>query len=319
MRRTTLSFLLPLLAVAAGAQPRKAVFIITDAEGVAGICRQSLTETTSSEHQRLITGEVNAAVRGFFAGGATEVVVWDGHDGSQTLSGLTIEPRARLIHGSLGASMLLERGWAAVAFLGQHARANRAPAVMAHSYSSLGIQKMTLNGKEAGEIETRAALAGWYGVPVIFLSGDQAAAADLLAIVPDAETAVVKEAIGYYACISESAPAAQTLIELKARASMAKIGLIPEIVVRYRSPYFQHIFSGGYSAGYYSYIWSEVLDADAFQAFKETSLFDKATAESFRRNILARGNTEEPMELFKKFRGREPKVGALLKRRGLVR
>jgi len=102
-------------------------------------------------------------------------------------------------------------------------------------------------------------------------------------------------------------------------AALAKIGLIPEIVVRYRSPYFQHIFSGGYSAGYYSYIWSEALDADAFQAFKETSLFDPKTAESFRRNILARGNTEEPMDLFKRFRGREPKVDALLKRRGLSR
>jgi D-amino peptidase len=226
MRRITLSLLLPLLAVAAGAQPRKAVFIITDAEGVAGLCRQSLTETTSSEHQRLITGEVNAAVRGFLAGGATEVVVWDGHDGSQTLSALTIEPRAKLIHGSLGASMLLERGWAGIAFLGQHARANRSPAVMAHSYSSLGVQTMKMNGKEAGEIETRAALAGWYGVPVIFLSGDQAAAADLLAIVPDAETAVVKEALGYYACISMSAPQAQALIENKARASMAKIGKV---------------------------------------------------------------------------------------------
>ena len=102
-------------------------------------------------------------------------------------------------------------------------------------------------------------------------------------------------------------------------ASMARIGLIPEIVVRYRSPYFSHIFSGGYAAGYYSYIWCEVLDADAFQAFKETSLFDPKTAESFRRNILARGNTEEPMDLYKKFRGREPKVEALLKRRGLLR
>ncbi|MCJ7611687.1 MAG: M3 family metallopeptidase [Candidatus Aminicenantes bacterium] len=105
-------------------------------------------------------------------------------------------------------------------------------------------------------------------------------------------------------------------------ASMTKIGLIPEIIVRYRSPYFQHIFSGGlggYSAGYYSYIWCEVLDADAFQAFKETSLFDRKTAESFRRNIFARGNTEEPMDLYKKFRGREPKVDALLKRRGLLR
>jgi peptidyl-dipeptidase Dcp len=73
------------------------------------------------------------------------------------------------------------------------------------------------------------------------------------------------------------------------------IGLIPEIVVRYRSTYFSHIFSGGYSAGYYSYKWSEVLDADAFGAFKETSLFDKETAGSFRENILARGGTEDPI------------------------
>jgi peptidyl-dipeptidase Dcp len=100
-------------------------------------------------------------------------------------------------------------------------------------------------------------------------------------------------------------------------AAMARIGLIPEIVSRYLSPYFTHIFSGGYSAGYYSYIWAEVLDADAFQAFKETSLFDRATAESFRRNILERGGTEEPMVLYKRFRGREPKIDPLLKKRGL--
>ena len=102
-------------------------------------------------------------------------------------------------------------------------------------------------------------------------------------------------------------------------ASMKKIGLIPEIAVRYRSPNFAHVFSGGYAAGYYSYIWCEVLDADAFAAFKETSLFDPKTAESFRRNILATGNTEEPLVLFKRFRGREPKVDALLKRRGLIK
>jgi peptidyl-dipeptidase Dcp len=102
-------------------------------------------------------------------------------------------------------------------------------------------------------------------------------------------------------------------------ASMAKIGLIPEIVVRYRSPYFSHIFSGGYSSGYYSYIWSEVLDADAFQAFKETSLFDQATAKSLRDNILSRGGTEDAMVLYKKFRGREPKVEPLLKRKGFLK
>jgi len=99
--------------------------------------------------------------------------------------------------------------------------------------------------------------------------------------------------------------------------SLNKIGLIPEIIVRYKSPYFNHIFSGGYASGYYSYIWAEVLDADAFQAFKETSLFDQKTAQSFRENILERGGTEDPMILYKRFRGAEPKVEALLKKRGL--
>jgi peptidyl-dipeptidase Dcp len=99
--------------------------------------------------------------------------------------------------------------------------------------------------------------------------------------------------------------------------SMARIGLIPEIVSRYRTTYFNHIFSGGYSAGYYSYIWAAVLDSDAFQAFKETSLFDPATARSFRTNILERGGSEDPMVLYKRFRGREPRIEPLLKKRGL--
>jgi peptidyl-dipeptidase Dcp len=101
--------------------------------------------------------------------------------------------------------------------------------------------------------------------------------------------------------------------------SLNRIGLIPEIVVRYRSTHFSHIFSGGYSAGYYSYKWSEVLDADAFEAFKETSLFDPATARSFRDHILARGGSEDPMVLYKRFRGREPSIEPLLKRSGLSR
>ena len=100
-------------------------------------------------------------------------------------------------------------------------------------------------------------------------------------------------------------------------ASLGKIGLIPEIVVRYRSTYFRHIFSGGYSSGYYSYIGAEVLDADAFQAFKEAGLFEQKTARAFRKNILAAGGTEDPMTLYKRFRGAEPKIDALLKRRGL--
>ncbi len=99
--------------------------------------------------------------------------------------------------------------------------------------------------------------------------------------------------------------------------AMKEIGLIPEIVVRYRSPYFAHIFAGGYSSGYYSYIWAEVLDADAFEAFKETSLFDQKTAKAFRENILERGGTDDPMTLYKNFRGTEPSIKPMLKRKGL--
>jgi peptidyl-dipeptidase Dcp len=101
------------------------------------------------------------------------------------------------------------------------------------------------------------------------------------------------------------------------KASMEKIGLIPEIVTRYRSPYFRHIFEGGYDAGYYSYIWSEVLDCDAFEAFKEKGIFDPATALSFRKNILEKSGSEDAMEMYLKFRGREPSVEPLLEKRGL--
>ena len=101
------------------------------------------------------------------------------------------------------------------------------------------------------------------------------------------------------------------------KRSMERIGLLPEILPRYRSTYYLHIFGGGYSAGYYSYIWAQVLDADAFQAFKETSLFDSDRAARFRKFILERSGTDEAMKLYKEFRGAEPKVDALLKRKGL--
>ena len=101
------------------------------------------------------------------------------------------------------------------------------------------------------------------------------------------------------------------------KASMKRIGLIDEIIPRYKSNYFQHIFAGGYSAGYYSYMWSEVLDKDAFNAFVETSLFDQATATSFRENILEKGGSVEEMEMYVNFRGAEPTIEPLLKGRGL--
>lgn len=99
-----------------------------------------------------------------------------------------------------------------------------------------------------------------------------------------------------------------------------RLGMPAEVQFRYRSPYFRHIFgSDGYASGYYTYLWAEVLDADGFELFKQKGIFDPATAAAFKKYVLEAGGTEDPMELYKKFRGREPRVEALLRNRGLLK
>ena len=105
--------------------------------------------------------------------------------------------------------------------------------------------------------------------------------------------------------------------EIFEKEAMNKINLPSTIIPRYRSTYFNHIFAGGYSAGYYSYIWSGVLDTDAFEVFKINGLFNQDYAKSFRKNVLEKGGTEDPMELYKSFRGAEPSTEPLLRKRGL--
>ncbi|MDO6775276.1 M3 family metallopeptidase [Shewanella sp. 3_MG-2023] len=100
--------------------------------------------------------------------------------------------------------------------------------------------------------------------------------------------------------------------------SLANMGLIKEIAPRYRSSYFSHIFAGGYSAGYYSYLWSDILGADAFEAFKENGIFDPTTAQAFRDNILSQGGSADPMQLYRQFRGKDAGIEPLLKSRGLL-
>jgi len=112
----------------------------------------------------------------------------------------------------------------------------------------------------------------------------------------------------------------QTIADVKAfeKQAMEGTSLYPDVAENCMSTSFSHIFQGGYSSGYYSYKWAEVLDADAFAYFQEKGIFDKETATKFKENILSKGGTELPMELYKKFRGQEPKVEALLKRAGLI-
>jgi peptidyl-dipeptidase Dcp len=102
------------------------------------------------------------------------------------------------------------------------------------------------------------------------------------------------------------------------RSILEKYGIPSEIAPRYRSTYFQHIFAGGYGAGYYSYMWSEVLDADAYDAFPSNNKFDRATAEKFREWVLSKGGSKDPMALYKAFRGEAPSVEPLLRRRGFL-
>ena len=101
------------------------------------------------------------------------------------------------------------------------------------------------------------------------------------------------------------------------RKALESVSMFDDVDGCIFSPQFSHIFSGGYAAGYYSYKWAEVLDADAFSLFLKNGLFDKATADSFRRNVLMKGGTEHPMTLYKRFRGQEPTIDALLERDGI--
>ena len=187
MKTVSLAIILSACVLTAFAQtskPKK-VFMITDMEGVSGILDSDMQclpykSPRWEESHKLLTGEVNAAVDGLLAGGATEVVVWDGHDSSQSLSVLDIHPKARLLTGMpISPTLELDPSYSAVIFIGQHAMAGARNAILSHSYSSLGIQNIWVNGKPTGEIGARVMLAGHFGIPVIMLSGDTAACEEL--------------------------------------------------------------------------------------------------------------------------------------------
>ncbi len=151
-------------------------------------------------------------------------------------------------------------------------------------------------------------------------------------VIPDSLVAKIEAAANFNQGFMTTELAAASILDMKwheltsaegldpmafEKAACEEMGLIDEIIPRYRSTYFAHIFSGGYSAGYYSYLWAEVLDKGAFELFMQKGIFDKETAMSFRRNVLEKGGSDEPMDLYRRFRGADPDAGALLRGRGL--
>jgi len=231
LRRLLTLVVLAAAGVSGAAQtgrPKK-VFVITDMEGVDGIF-DSDTQCSPfqsarwEESRKLLTGEVNAAVDGLLEGGATEVVVWDGHDSSRTLSALDTHPKARLLTGEpVSPTLELDASYGAVVFIGQHAMAGAEKGILSHSYDSRGIQNIWVNNKPTGEIGARVMLAGTFGIPAIMLSGDAAACKEIHDLVPQAECAEVKQGVSRTAGYTLAHPMACKLIREKARRALERL------------------------------------------------------------------------------------------------
>lgn len=213
----------------AQASGAKKIFMITDMEGVSGIFDTELQclpykSVRWDESRKLLTGEINAAVDGLFEGGATEVVVWDGHSSGQNLSVSDIHPRARLLTGGAVSSTLeLDSSYSAVIFVGQHALAGAEKGILGHSYDSQNIQNIWVNERPTGEIGARVMLAGMFGIPVTMLAGDTAACKELHQLVPQAECAEVKSGVSRTAGFMLPHAASCALIRERARRSLQRL------------------------------------------------------------------------------------------------
>lgn len=242
------SALVSLLLVSA-AEAGSRIFIVTDMEGVGGVNNadeQLLPgQRRYDESRHLLAGELNAAIEGALAAGATEVVVWDGHDGSRSLSIEDIHPRAQLIQGKPTPAnyYLSDRAYDGIMFIGQHAMANAKDGILAHS-QSFSVERISINGRAVGEIGQMAAIAGYFHIPVIMLSGDQAACDEIHELQPKAETVAVKRLAGKGSSASLSHAEATRRIRDAATRAVDRIPTFSpwvvsgpvEMIVRYRAP-----------------------------------------------------------------------------------
>jgi D-amino peptidase len=206
------------------------IYISADMEGVAGITAVEQTDPTGQPEYahscRLMTGEVAAACEGAFAGGASEIVVNDSHWNMRNLIHEELPHSVRLIRGSLKPLSMnqgLDPSFAAAAFTGYHAPAGTADAILDHTYSGSTAYDVRINGEHCSEARVNAAVAGCFGVPVIFISGDQNACADARSFLPWIEAVEVKRAIGRYAASSLSPEDARAAIGAGMQRAVSKL------------------------------------------------------------------------------------------------
>jgi D-amino peptidase len=192
------------------------VYILTDIEGVAGVANfEDYSYSTGRFYtlsRHLLTLEVNAAVDGALAAGATDVLVWDGH-GPGGINVEELHPEARLLHGTgVPRTLGMDRGFDALLFVGQHAMSRAERAGLAHSYSSRTIEHVFLNGERIGEFGIRTLMAGCLGIPVVLVTGDQAMREEAVRYVPNIEAVVVKESLGIGCAITLAPEKARRLV-----------------------------------------------------------------------------------------------------------
>jgi D-amino peptidase len=201
------------------------IYISADMEGVAGITAQEQTDPVGQPEYayscKLMTGEVRAACEGAQDAGATSILVNDSHWDMRNIIHEELPPDVRLIRGTvkpLSMNQGIEAGFDYAAYVGYHAAGGTRDAVLDHTYTDVTLYEVRVNGERCSEARINAAVAGAYGVPVVFLSGDHNACADAKSFLPWAETVEVKQAIGRYAAASLSPEQARTAI----RAGIAK-------------------------------------------------------------------------------------------------
>ncbi|HEX4934079.1 MAG TPA: M55 family metallopeptidase [Gemmatimonadaceae bacterium] len=215
------------LAVEAQQAPKKKVYISVDLEGIAGVVANTQTSPSGQNYdwaRRQMIAETNAAIEGAFAGGATEVVVNDSHGPQTNLRPDELDRRATLITGQpkpLGMTQGLDSTFDAAVYIGYHAPGSTADAVHGHTFSG-ALKVVRLNGKEVGEYGLNAMVAGYWGVPVVFISGDKAAVEMAGAFIPGVDGLAVKEGIGFYAARTMHPLEARDRIRDGVRAALVK-------------------------------------------------------------------------------------------------
>jgi D-amino peptidase len=208
------------------------ILIVTDLEGAGGVNdadEQLLPgQRRYVESRHILIGEVNAAVEGARSAGASEIVIWDGHDGSRTLSVDEIPGAAKLLQGKPTPAnyYLSEKLYDGIIFIGQHAMAGATNGILAHS-QSFSVKRIAINRRDVGEIGQVAAISGHFGIPVIMLAGDEAACAELLALQPKAVTVAVKRLAGKASSLSLSHTEAKRQIEEAARKAVTHVAEYP--------------------------------------------------------------------------------------------